>query len=366
MVIRWYIKLKFKGEHKMKKDIFYYGMNIHTGKPIYYDRRQSAYSNSLITGTSGTGKSTFAIKEIEQILQNTEDDVIILDMNGDYEELVKKNNGTIIDFLSPNTHMDPLYTPNYINNNLEHEVYTFDDIIGLCCIAMDQELGSIEIKSIYNILKKLYKNFENPSFQNFYEMLIAETDHNMRNVGLHLKYYVDMMPYLFEIQTNKVLDDIIYNPKKRIIAYKLYNTQSCNASFYIMLCLIDIWQKITYKKNQQKRTWIYFDNIYLILQNTVLSDTFAKIYKRGRKWGCISTCVIDDIEKLCSFQLGRIILCNTSFLISFNQRAAGRDIIQQLFNINDQVMSCMQKGLGVGEGLQYIHDKNDEIIVFRQ
>ena len=29
-------------------------------------------------------------------------------------------------------------------------------------------------------------------------------------------------------------------------------------------------------------------------------------------------------------------------------------------------MSCMQKGLGVGEGLQYIHDKNDEIIVFRQ
>ena len=133
-----------------------------------------------------------------------------------------------------------------------------------------------------------------------------------------------------------------------------------------MLCLIDIWQKITYKKNQQKRTWIYFDNIYLILQNNVLSDTFAKIYKRGRKWGCISTCVIDDIEKLCSFQLGRIILCNTSFLISFNQRAAGRDIIQQLFNINDQVMSCMQKGLGVGEGLQYIHDKNDEIIVFRQ
>lgn len=231
---------------------------------------------------------------------------------------------------------------------------------------MDQELGSIEIKSIYNILKKLYKNFENPSFQNFYEMLIAETDHNMRNVGLHLKYYVDMMPYLFEIQTNKVLDDIIYNPKKRIIAYKLYNTPSCNASFYIMLCLIDIWQKITYKKNQQKRTWIYFDNIYLILQNNVLSDTFAKIYKRGRKWGCISTCVIDDIEKLCNFQLGRIILCNTSFLISFNQRAAGRDIIQQLFNINDQVMSCMQKGLGVGEGLQYIHDKNDEIIVFRQ
>lgn len=29
-------------------------------------------------------------------------------------------------------------------------------------------------------------------------------------------------------------------------------------------------------------------------------------------------------------------------------------------------MSCMQKGLGVGKGLQYIHDKNDEIIVFRQ
>ena len=42
------------------------------------------------------------------------------------------------------------------------------------------------------------------------------------------------------------------------------------------------------------------------------------------------------------------------------------DIIQQLFNINDQVMSCMQNGLGVGEGLQYIHDKNDEIIIFRQ
>lgn len=70
----------------------YYGTNIETGKPIELNRRNNSQPHTRgIFGCTGSGKSTLVREEIKSILRETNDTVFVVDLFGEYTDLVSNN-----------------------------------------------------------------------------------------------------------------------------------------------------------------------------------------------------------------------------------------------------------------------------------
>ncbi len=67
----------------------YYGTNAETGKPIICDRRTLNEPQTRgIFGCTGSGKTTLVREEIKSILRETNDTVFVVDLFGEYTDLV--------------------------------------------------------------------------------------------------------------------------------------------------------------------------------------------------------------------------------------------------------------------------------------
>lgn len=87
----------------------YYGRNAVTKNPIVFDRRTAPLGHGFVFGISGSGKTELVKREIEQILDTTKDNVIIVDDEGEYGEGEYGRIGWQRDGKSGETINDPRY-----------------------------------------------------------------------------------------------------------------------------------------------------------------------------------------------------------------------------------------------------------------
>ena len=77
-------------------DALYYGLNATSGNMILADRKQNKTPNGLILGTTGSGKSFAAKREILNVFLVTKDDILICDPESEYFPLVERLGGQVI------------------------------------------------------------------------------------------------------------------------------------------------------------------------------------------------------------------------------------------------------------------------------
>jgi type IV secretory pathway VirB4 component len=96
-------------ELRMDGQALYYGMNALSHNVIMADRKKLKAPNGLYLGTTGSGKSFAAKREIVNVYLATPDKIIIIDPMGEYAPLVKRLGGEVIE-ISPDSkhHINPL------------------------------------------------------------------------------------------------------------------------------------------------------------------------------------------------------------------------------------------------------------------
>ena len=92
------VLVPFELQEMTQKNGFYYGLNTISQRLILYNRKSGDNYNGLILGRSGSGKSFKAKEEILSSYLGTNDDVIILDPQGEYTPFVKALGGEAINF----------------------------------------------------------------------------------------------------------------------------------------------------------------------------------------------------------------------------------------------------------------------------
>ena len=68
-----------------------------------------------------------------------------------------------------------------------------------------------------------------------------------------------------------------------------------------------------------KKTWIYFDEMQLLLLDKYASDFFFKLWSRVRKYGASPTGITQNVETLLLDPNGRRIIANSEFMILLKQ-----------------------------------------------
>ena len=354
------ILVPFELQEMTQKNGFYYGLNTVSARLILFNRKSGDNYNGLILGRSGSGKSFKAKEEILSSYLGTNDDVIILDPQGEYTPFVKALGGEVINFSAGcGTHINPFDMDLSYADDDESEVHTNPLVLknsyigSICEIAVGGRFGLTQAqKSIIDrVIGIIYADFmktgnqdDIPTMQDFYQAMLKQPESEAISIARPLEQFAVGNLDLFAHKTNVVLTN-------RLTCYNIKSlTSPALKDMALVACLNDIWNRTLANRKKGKFTWIYMDEFHLFLKSDAVLDFLMSIWKRARKFGGGPTGITQNISDLLKSQAAETIFSNSSLIVMLNQAPGDRAALARLLNISEsqqQYINNARKGSGL-------------------
>lgn len=108
-------------------------------------------------------------------------------------------------------------------------------------------------------------------------------------------------------------------------------------------------QRIRVNNILKKPTYVYIDEIYLLLKDAYSEQFLNEFWKWCRKFGGVVTGITQNVSELLASTQATSLLSNSEFCLMLAQGQADLVALQQLFNLSDeQVRSLLSAGIGTG------------------
>lgn len=324
----------------------YYGLNQISNNIITIDRKTLNTPSGLILGTSGSGKGMATKHEIlttklKEGDLNTE--IIVVDPENEYSLIGQAFGGETI-VIAPDSQT-------YLNV-LDLSSHGFDDdpvklksefLLSWIGKLLDRPIDGREKSIIDRVTRLTYQYFQEPTLEEWVFVLAYQPEQEAKNLALDMELYVKGSLDMFAHRTNSAPDSnfVVYNVKKLGEALK---------PIALMVVFEQIWNRVV--KNQQlgKTTWIYFDEMQLLLLDQYASNFFFKLWSRVRKYGAIPTGITQNVETLLLDANGRRILANSEFMILLKQAKNDREELVHLLGLSKELEKYLvnpERGAGL-------------------
>lgn len=349
----------------------YYGQNAISKNIIMYDRLSADNYNGLIFGKPGSGKSFIAKSEMLSVLLGTNDEIYVIDPEGEYRALAEAFGGQVIKIaLNSDTHINPLdMDVQYAGEGENPIAMKCDYLVSICeAIVGHGALSPVMINLIHRCGKNIYAPYydhmrevvktrdENgrritcdrqamPTLVDFYQELVSQKDDSAQRLAQALEMYCIGNYDLFAKQTN-------ISTNKRFVIYDIKDIAAGTKELALSICLNDIWNRIIENKKKGLRTWFYVDEFHLLLQTKSSARFLTQIYKRCRKWAGIPTAITQNVSDLLTNEDAQTILLNSNFLLMMNQSPIDRAELAKIYNISESLQDYITDKLA-GTGLLY-------------
>ena len=351
------IMIPFTSQELMQKsNSIYYGLNTTTNNLIYADRRKLPYGGGFYLAKPGSGKSFACKREIVQLYLNTNDDIIVIDPESEYENLARRYNGTVVKVDSTNEiYLNPLEGELRDSNFLSEKADFMQTIMAQ--ILEYQQLDPKQKSVIDRTLRTMYNQYEiqsqdksralrlnMPTLDDFVALLEQSKEEIAQDMALALGIYTRDGTYnMFSKPSN-------IDPNNRLAIYDIKELSAGLKPLGMLVILESIWERI--KKNAVKgvRTWIYIDEFDLLFDNDYCVEFFYRTWKRSRKFGAIMTGITQNVEILLQSVKIRTMLSNSNFIVMLDQSTSDRDELAELLNLSPQMLSSItnaKKGSGL-------------------
>ena len=333
--------LPFSSKEISHHNGMYYGLNALSNNMIIFNRLMLKNPNGFILGSPGSGKSFSAKREMLNVFLATDDDIIIIDPEREYTNLVNALNGEIINVSPASTnYINPLDMTKDYSDDESPLVMKSDFILSFCeCLVGKQGLSAKEKAIIDRCLTITYGEYlqdfnpeKIPTLMEFYEILKSQPEKEAQGLALSFELYIKGNLNVFAHKTN-------VNTTNRVVSYDIKDLGKQLKTLGMLIVLDYVWNRITENRAKGKRTWIYMDEIYLLFANEYSANFLFELYKRARKWGGIPTGITQNVEDLLKSETARSMLSNTDFVMMLNQATSDRIQLAKLLNISDNLLS---------------------------
>lgn len=289
----------------------YYGINQISSNIITIDRSLLNTPSGLILGTSGAGKGMATKHEIittkiKESGENTE--IIIVDPEAEYSVIGRTFGGEMIDIAPDSqTYLNVL---DLSEENMDEDPVKVKSEFLLSFIGklLDRKMDGREKSIIDRVTRLTYQSFKEPSLEEWVFVLSQQPEEEAQNLALDMELYVEGSLDIFSHKTNIQTGSnfLIYNVKKLGDELK---------QIALMVVFDQIWNRVVRNQKLGKKTWIYFDEMQLLLLDKYASDFFFKLWSRVRKYGASPTGITQNVETLLLDPNGRRIIANSEFMI---------------------------------------------------
>lgn len=317
----------------------YYGVNDMSGNLIVGLRTELMNGNAMILATSGSGKSMFTKQEImELFLRFPKARFYLVDPENEYRPLVEELGGIVVDIsVESRTYLNPLeYKPEPGSDTLPNEAKV-EFILSLCEQIMGKNNGYIGDKSIIdNSLRNIYAPYvkanykgDCPTLHDLWKDLKEQPLERAKEIALALEVYVNGSLSMFAKPTNVDMTN-------RLICFNIQSLggQLKAVAMLYMLEFINTRVMTTERSSSACATWVYFDEIYLLLQNELSAQFLFTSWKRFRKYNAFATGITQNIEDCLSNSTAYAMLANSEFVCMLRQ-TKDIDHVVELYGLSD-------------------------------
>lgn len=355
---------------------FYYGMNAINKSVIILDRLRGQNYNGLILGAPGSGKSFSAKREMVNTILNTDNEVYIIDPDGEYSPIVKAFGGAEIKiapgnglYLNPfDLDLDTTYDKE--NNPM---VMQADFITGLLETMVSNGrvayagLSAGQAAAANRCINKVYEGYVRhiatlepgpdgrrptidrnaaPTLQDLWDMLLKQQEPEAQEMALYMEPYATGNYDTFAHRTNVDINN-------RLTVFNIKNIGNNLKELGLKICLNMIWNKVVENRVKGKWTWIYIDEFHLLLATPTSAEFIQTIWKRARKFQGVPTGITQNTEDLLKSPAARGIINNTNFVQMLNQSMLDRQALMQLLHLSENEMQYITN-VDSGRGLIHI------------
>lgn len=176
----------------------YYGQNVISKNMIIADRKQLLNGNEFILGVSGGGKSFAAKGEIINQMLSSDADIIIIDPEREYSQLVKAMGGEIINIsaTSPN-HINAMDMNKDYGDGANPVILKSEFIMSLCeQLIGGNNLGAKQKSIIDRCTASVYRTYQQndykgqpPTLQDFRMELLQQSEPEAREIALAIELF---------------------------------------------------------------------------------------------------------------------------------------------------------------------------------
>ena len=264
----------------------YYGMNALSHNVIMADRKRLKSANGLYLGSTGSGKSFAAKRELIHVFLTTQDRIVIVDPMGEYAPLVRRLGGQVIDIAPGSPHyINPMDIQIGMDEDESPLSMKADFLLSLCelIVGGKEGLQPIEKTVIDRCVRQVYREIAlglgdggMPLLQDLYEELLRQPEPEAKRVATALELYCTGSLNLFNHPTNVKTDSRVVcivlkgmGEHLRKIAMHVTNefvTEAVNANFANGMA-----------------TWCYFDEFHILLRDPLTASYFVAVWKMLRK-----------------------------------------------------------------------------------
>ena len=342
-------------ELRMGGQALYYGMNALSNNVIMADRKKLKSANGLYLGSTGSGKSFGAKRELINVFLATDDRIIVVDPMGEYAPLIRRLGGQVIEISPGSPHyINPMDIAINLNDEDSPLSMKADFLLSLCELVVGGKEGlqPIERTVIDRCVRLVYRELalgletaKTPLLQDLYEELLRQPEPEARRVATALELYCTGSLNLFNHPTNVNLNSRVVcivlkglGENLRKIAMHVTNefvTAAVNANF-----------------NEGIATWCYFDEFHILLRDALTASYFVAVWKMLRKKGCIPSALTQNVKDLLASREIENILDNTDFMILLSQAQSDRAILAKQLGISEHQLSYITHA-NAGEGLLF-------------
>ena len=194
-----------------------------------------------------------------------------------------------------------------------------------------------------NATGKTYDTEHAPTMVDFYDALNQQPYTEAQNLALSLERFVHGSLDVFSHHTN-------VNVTNRFTVYDIKNVGAGLKELALQICLDNVWNKMIANKSENKRTWFYIDEFYLMMQKPSSSAYISEIWKRARKWDGVPCAITQNVEDMLKSEDARTIINNCSFVMLLGQSAINKKQLSALMDISpieQKYISAAKPGIGL-------------------
>ena len=300
----------------------YYGIN-QVSKSINVGNRKSLINgNGFVFGVPGCGKSFLCKMEMGNVFLSSEDEIIVIDPMNEYFDIARTYGGTVVNMSS--------YTDNFVNP-LYMDVWNLDVkdskgwvrekgefMLGLCEQCMGEALNSRQKSIIDRCVRKLYMDISRrkekkvPVMTDFYNLLIVQPEEEAKVIALSLELFVNGSLNIFNHHTNVDMNN-------RFTVYGIRDLGTELSAITMLVMMESIQQRIVENGKKGKATWLYIDEIHVLLGSEYSEKYLQQLWKKVRKQGGLCTGITQNIVDLLQNYVATTLLANSEFVVLLKQ-----------------------------------------------
>ena len=345
-------------ELRMGGEALYYGMNALSSNVIMADRKKLKSANGLYLGSTGSGKSFAAKRELINVFLTTQDRIIVVDPMGEYAPLVERLGGQVLT-ISPDNPLRHYINPMDIQLDTADAESALsmkaDFLLSLCELILGGKEGlqPIEKTVVDRCVRLVYRELalgigdgKMPLLQDLYAVLCEQPEPEARRIATALELYCTGSLNLFNHPTNVNVD----NSRVVCVVLKGMGENLRKIAMHIVNELVT--QAVGRNFAEGRATWCYFDEFHILLQDALSASYFVRVWKMLRKLFCVPSALTQNVKDLLYSREIENILENSDFMILLAQAAGDRAILARQLGISEYQLSYISHS-HPGEGLLF-------------